>query len=216
MNAPAIYQGSVFTSDTSGGVRAVSMQTGKPVWFTNTSKAICQDNGSLGHMRPWLSTMTELGFMVGNIYVHGGYKPTHISLRNHLEGRTFAYRICRKSQAQHTCEEQVLSLSHGHCRALVFLDYVYIYIIMFYIYTNNTCLCFWASMSVKGRKGIQEGNVASWPLISPSHSLVNGAWLAREYLVASNFLCTCSWSFSNICDWLNTPKIGQNHQKLWS
>lgn len=45
MNAPAIYQGSVFTSDTSGAVRAVSMQTGKPVWFTNTSKAICQDNG---------------------------------------------------------------------------------------------------------------------------------------------------------------------------
>ena len=64
MNAPAIYQGSVFTSDTSGGVRAVSMQTGKPVWFTNTSKAICQDNGSLGHVGPWLSTMTELGFMV--------------------------------------------------------------------------------------------------------------------------------------------------------
>jgi len=45
MNAPAIYQGSVFTSDTHGGVRAVSMQTGKPVWFTNTSKSICQDNG---------------------------------------------------------------------------------------------------------------------------------------------------------------------------
>ena len=48
MNAPAIYQGSVFTSDTTGAVRAVSMQTGKPVWFTNTSKPICQDNGSLG------------------------------------------------------------------------------------------------------------------------------------------------------------------------
>ena len=115
MNAPAIYQGSVFTSDTSGAVRAVSMQTGKPVWFTNTSKAICQDNGSLGHLGPWLpdmvniqkaignghrnnpmkkmvifhgkmlvhqrvSTMTELGFMVGNIYVHGGYKPaTHFT-----------------------------------------------------------------------------------------------------------------------------------------
>ena len=155
MNAPAIYQGSVFTSDTSGGVRAVSMQTGKPVWFTNTSKAICQDNGSLGHMRPWLSTMTELGFMVGNIYVHGGYKPTHISLRNHLEGRTFAYRICRKSQAQHTCEEQVLSLSHGHCRALVFLDYVYIYIIMLYIYILIT------HVSVSGRPCLWKAEKAS-------------------------------------------------------
>ena len=101
--------------------------------------------------------------------------------------------------------------------SLIMCIYIYIhnYVIYIYIFTN-TCLCFWASMSVKGRKGIQEGNVASWPLISPSHSLVNGAWLAREYLVASNFLCTCSWSFSNICDWLNTPKIGQNHQKLWS
>lgn len=45
MNAPAIYQGSVFSSDTQGGIHAVDMATGKHVWFTNLSKPIGQDNG---------------------------------------------------------------------------------------------------------------------------------------------------------------------------
>ena len=46
-NAPAIYQGSVFSSDTQGGIHAVDMATGKHVWFTNLSKPIGQDNGNL-------------------------------------------------------------------------------------------------------------------------------------------------------------------------
>ena len=45
MNAPAIYQGSIFASDTLGGVRALSMSTGEPLWHTNVSTSIGEDNG---------------------------------------------------------------------------------------------------------------------------------------------------------------------------
>eukprot|EP00435_Cladocopium_sp_Y103_P013568 s560_g3.t1 len=45
MNAPAIYQGSIFASDTLGGVRALSMSTGKLLWYSNLSKPIGEDNG---------------------------------------------------------------------------------------------------------------------------------------------------------------------------
>jgi hypothetical protein len=112
--------------------------------------------GTRGTMAKHYDWTRVYGKVVGNIYVHGGYKPTHISLRNHLEGGTFAYRICRKSQAQRTCEEQVLSLSHDHCRALVFLDYVYIYIyiIMLYIYLLT-------HVSVSGRPCLWKAEKAS-------------------------------------------------------
>lgn len=45
MNAPAIYQGSIFASDTLGGVRALSMTTGQLLWHTNVSTSIGEDNG---------------------------------------------------------------------------------------------------------------------------------------------------------------------------
>ena len=45
MNAPAIYQGSIFASDTLGGVRALSMSTGKLLWYSNLSMPIGEDNG---------------------------------------------------------------------------------------------------------------------------------------------------------------------------
>ncbi|CAL1162531.1 unnamed protein product [Cladocopium goreaui] len=45
MNAPAIYQGSIFASDTLGGVRALSMSTGKLLWHSNLSMPIGEDNG---------------------------------------------------------------------------------------------------------------------------------------------------------------------------
>ena len=45
MNAPAIYQGAIFASDTLGGLRALDMNTGKPLWFANTSTPIGEDNG---------------------------------------------------------------------------------------------------------------------------------------------------------------------------
>ena len=64
MNAPAIYQGSVFASDTTGGIRAVSMQSGKPVWFTNTSKSICQDNGALVFLECFVFFYEQCGEMI--------------------------------------------------------------------------------------------------------------------------------------------------------
>ena len=45
MNAPSLYQGAVYASDTDGGVLAVDMESGKPLWYTKTLKPTGQDNG---------------------------------------------------------------------------------------------------------------------------------------------------------------------------
>lgn len=45
MNAPVIYEGKVYASDTMGSVRALDMQNGKRVWMTKVSGDIGQDNG---------------------------------------------------------------------------------------------------------------------------------------------------------------------------
>lgn len=66
-NAPAIYQGSVFSSDTQGGIHAVDMSTGKHVWFTNLSKPIGQDNGNL-------ATFWEKLRCFGNLLFYGLFK----------------------------------------------------------------------------------------------------------------------------------------------
>lgn len=45
MNAPALYQGAIFASDTQGGLRSLDMNTGKLLWSVDTGKPIGEDNG---------------------------------------------------------------------------------------------------------------------------------------------------------------------------
>ncbi|CAJ1447357.1 unnamed protein product [Effrenium voratum] len=46
MNAPAIYEGAVYATDTMGGVRAVDMNTGERIWLTEMPEVkVGEDNG---------------------------------------------------------------------------------------------------------------------------------------------------------------------------
>ena len=45
MDAPSLFNGMIYGSDTHGNVVALSMEDGKVGWKTQVSKAICQDNG---------------------------------------------------------------------------------------------------------------------------------------------------------------------------
>ncbi|CAJ1428458.1 unnamed protein product [Effrenium voratum] len=50
MNAPAIYQGAIYATDTLGGVRALKMSTGEKLWHTQMAEPVGEDNGfSMAH-----------------------------------------------------------------------------------------------------------------------------------------------------------------------
>eukprot|EP00434_Breviolum_minutum_P016186 symbB.v1.2.014262.t1/scaffold1023.1/size143418/6 len=116
MNAPAIYQGSVFSSDTQGGIHAVDMATGKHVWFTNLSKPIGQDNGftmvhegvvlSAGDHR-WPSPMGAANHVVLSIT---GECMLTLNVADSMLGRELWKSICDKLSFK---PGQQLVLSHN-------------------------------------------------------------------------------------------------------
>lgn len=71
MNAPAIYQGAIYATDTLGGVRALKMSTGEKLWHTQMAEPVGEDDllfwfrllvsgilesvgmGDWGNLQPW-------------------------------------------------------------------------------------------------------------------------------------------------------------------